>query len=66
MAEILPIDDPERGAHLAAVIDEMILKIMINLNQRGYGTDEILDALESVCEKRRQANDEDPDPAEDP
>jgi hypothetical protein len=40
--------------------------VMIHLNQRGFGTDEILDALERVCRHRRNAYDEDPDPAEDP
>jgi hypothetical protein len=65
MTEILEIKDAERSAYLAEVLDEMILKIMINLNQRGYGTEEILEALESVCEKRQHAYEEDPDLAED-
>jgi len=65
MTAILPIDDPERSAHLEAVLDEMLLKIQINLNQRGYGTKEILTALDSVCEKRWQAYEEDIGPADD-
>jgi hypothetical protein len=59
-------EHPERAAHLEGVLDELILKIMINLNGRGYSTTEILAALDNVCDARHRANDEDPDPAEDP
>jgi len=58
--------EPERTARLRSALQEMILKIMINLNQRGYGTAEILDALESVCAAERRAYETDPDPADDP
>jgi hypothetical protein len=66
MTEILQVDPADRANQLEAVLDEMLLKIMINLNHRGYGTKEILTALGSVCAKRRNAYEEDPDPAEDP
>ena len=61
-----PSDRDERNAHLESVMDEMILKIMINLNQHGYSTAEILAALEDVCDKRHREYQEDPDPADDP
>jgi hypothetical protein len=61
---MVPIDDPDRSTQ-EAVLDEMLLKIQIDLNQRGYGTKEILTALDSVCEKRWRAYEQDPDPADD-
>jgi hypothetical protein len=66
MTEILPIDDPQRGAQLEAILDELILKIMINLNERGYGTGEIIIALERVCRRESEAYEQDPDPTDDP
>jgi hypothetical protein len=66
MAEILEIDGADRAAHLETVLDDLLLKIMINLNQRGYGTKEILTALDNACSKRWDAYEEDPDPADDP
>lgn len=64
MTETLAIDDPDRRVHLEAVLDQLLLKIQINLNQRGFGTKEILTALDSICAKRWDAYEEDPDPAE--
>lgn len=66
MTEIHLLGDPTRTQHLEAVLDEMISKIMINLNQGGYGTSEILAALDNVCDKRGREFEEVPDPAEDP
>jgi hypothetical protein len=66
MTEILEIDDKARRAYLEKVLDEMLLKIQINLNQRGYGTKEILTALDNACAKRWDDYEEDPDPADDP
>ena len=42
----------------------MILKIMVNLDRHGYGTREILAALDGVFEKRHCAYEHDSDPAE--
>jgi hypothetical protein len=66
MVEILDENKDDRKSRLTEALDDMILKIMINLNQRGYGTSEILDALDDVCERRWHAYEEDPDPADDP
>lgn len=66
MATILPVGDPQRGVQLESILDELILKIMINLNERGYGTGEIITALERVCRRESEAYAEDPDPADDP
>ena len=66
MTTMIPESDADRVARLEAILDELILKIMVNLNQHGYGTAEILAALDDVCEKRQKAYEEDPDPAEDP
>jgi len=66
MTTMIPESDADRVARLEAILDELILKIMVNLNQHGYGTAEILAALDEVCEKRHKAYQEDPDPAEDP
>lgn len=65
MLEANPTEDTRTSA-LADVVESLVLKFMINLNQRGYGTTEILDAFEAVCQRQRNAYDEDPDPAEDP
>jgi hypothetical protein len=56
----------DRMQRLDEVLDSMILKIMVNLNQRGYSSAEILAALDDVCDRRHRELEEDPDPAEDP
>lgn len=58
--------EEDRASRLDRALDDHILKVMMHLNQKGFGTDEILESLERVCRHRRDAYDEDPDPAEDP
>ncbi len=52
MSDISQMDEDARAAHLKMVMDELILKIMINLNERGFGTSEVLAALDEVCDKQ--------------
>ena len=59
-------EDGGRATELEAIVDEMIVKIMLHLNQKGYGTAEILAALDDVCDKRHHEYLQDPDPADDP
>ena len=60
MTDTLPLTRLERSAQLETMLDELIVQIMNALNQRGYETDEILDALDGVCDKRWQAYEEGP------
>lgn len=62
----MAISAVEPAAVLVQALDEHILKVMMHLQERGWGTAEILDALECVCSRQRQAYEEDPDPADDP
>jgi hypothetical protein len=54
------------AAELVQALDDHILKVMMHLQERGWGTSEILDALEIVCRHQREAYEQDPDPAGDP
>jgi hypothetical protein len=66
MTTVPPSEDEDRATKLEGIVEEMILKIMLNLNQHGYSTAEILAALDDVCDKRHREYQEDPDPADDP
>ena len=65
MTTLSQADRDVRNAHLKTIMDEMILKIMINLNQRGYSTAEILAALDDVCDHRHHEYREIANPAND-
>lgn len=65
MTDINTMNQEERDTFLEQIMDDLILKIMINLNERGFSTAEILAALDDVCDKRHREYDEDPDPSDD-
>lgn len=54
-----------RADELESLLDDLILKIMINLSQRGYDTPEVLAALDAVCERRHREYEDEPNTAED-
>jgi hypothetical protein len=60
------MDVENRFADLERALEDHIFKVMIHLQERGWGTSQILDALESVCHRQRGIYEEDPDPADDP
>ena len=65
MTDITIMNQKERDTFLEQTMDDLILKIMMNLNDRGFTKSEILAALEDVCDMRHLEYQEDPDPADD-
>lgn len=47
-------------------LDNMVMTAIAKANEEGFGSLEVLDALERVVKCQRIALDLDPDPAEDP
>lgn len=64
--KVRALNDADREIDLEEGIDEIVQRMEAKLNEAGFSTHEVLNALEEVVRNRRLALAEDPDPAEDP
>jgi hypothetical protein len=60
------LKDPDRKLELEERLDDKVVDIVAEANDAGYGTEEVLDALDDVIDNQKLVYAEDPDPADDP
>jgi|EndMetStandDraft_4_1072995.scaffolds.fasta_scaffold1768846_2 hypothetical protein len=63
--KVRPINDPDRLIELQEGLDEILARAAAKLNEAGFSTKEVLEALHEIVMNRWRAYDEDPDPADD-
>jgi hypothetical protein len=63
--KVRPINDPDRLIELQEGLDDMFARAVAKLNDAGFSTKEVLEALHEIVMNRWRAYDEDPDPADD-
>ncbi|MDQ0322912.1 hypothetical protein QO002_005118 [Pararhizobium capsulatum DSM 1112] len=57
-----PAAHPDRDLQCQEAIGDAVREVIKMANMRGYGTVEVLDAMDKVIKQLRQANGEDPSP----
>lgn len=60
------LENIKRSLDLQEIINGIFQRIEADMNEAGFATAEIHDAIEEVLASRRSSLSEDPDPAEDP
>lgn len=59
------LQDPDRKLELEERLDDRVVDVVAEANDAGYGTEEVLDALDDVIDNQKLVYAEDPDPADD-
>lgn len=58
--KVRPLNDPDRSIDLQSGLDDVVASATAKLNEVGFGTKEVLEALHEVVMNRWKAYDEDP------